>query len=101
MLEHSVEYPTLKLSIEARPAHDVAAPSETNEKVYAALLHVNNHHSEVTQVFYSTDGRWLYCDDDYAAPTFGNDIDISLLEDAVDSLAMLPAAFSLSNSPRH
>lgn len=52
------------------------------EKVQAALRHVREHHSEVTHVFFSEDGRWLYTDDDFNSPIFGPEIDESILEAA-------------------
>lgn len=68
--------------------------------VQQALQHVNKHHPEVTLVFYGTDMRWFYCDEAFEAPDFGDEIDIGLLEDAVDSVEAFPAAFALEVSEK-
>ena len=62
-------------------------------KVQQALRHVKEHHPEVTQVFYGTDGRWQYCGEAFERPKFGDEVDVSILEDAADSVKSLPAAF--------
>ena len=56
-----------------------------NETVQKALRHANQHFPEVTQVFYGADGRWLYCDESFNAPNFGDKVDTWLLEDAADA----------------
>lgn len=66
------------------------------DAVKAALDHVRANYPDVTQVFFDTDGRWLFCGEAFQAPDFDEkDIDIGLLEDAADAVAFLPAAFSL------
>lgn len=72
----------------------VAAPA----KVLAALRHVNGLFPEVTQVFYGTDGRWLFCGESFDAPAFDERVDCSLLEDAADAVEYLPAAFALRDT---
>lgn len=65
-------------------------------KVQEALKHVASVYPWVTQVFYGTDGRWLYCGENFEAPDFDiKDIDIELLEAAAASVDVLPAAFAL------
>ncbi len=64
-------------------------------KVLEALKHVNSLFPEVTQVFYGTDGRWLFCGEAFEAPDFEGKADVSLLEDAAHSVEDLPAAFTL------
>lgn len=67
-------------------------------EVIASLNHVRTFFPEVTQVFYSWDCKWLFMDDDMRAPDFGdNPVDVSLLEDAVDSLSSFPAAFHVDS----
>lgn len=66
-----------------------------SNKVQEALRHVNAHHPEVTQVFYGVDGRWLYCGEAFEAPAFDGRVDVSLLEDAADSVPAFPAAYGL------
>lgn len=52
---------------------------------------------EVDHLYVSLNGRWLFCDDSYESPTFDGEVDISVLEDMVDSLDNanfgFPAAF--------
>ena len=68
------------------------------DKVKKALLHVRQYHPTVVQVFYSINGKWLYCDEDFYAPPFESKyVDTRLLEEAVASLERLPAAFSLKD----
>ena len=75
-------------------------------RVHEALLHVHSIFPSVTHVFYSADGRWLYCDDFFEAPAFAPTrgvgssmpgLALGLLETAADSVKMLPAAFALKN----
>ncbi|SIQ98533.1 hypothetical protein [Aquipseudomonas alcaligenes] len=67
-------------------------------QVVAALNHVRTLFPDVTQVFYGRDGRWQFLDDDLRAPVIGDAlVDVSLLEDAVDSLSSLPAAFHVDS----
>ena len=65
------------------------------EKVQKALRHVNSLYPEVNQVFFGTDQRWLFCGEGFETPKFGKEVDVSLLEEAADSLIELPAAFYL------
>ena len=69
-----------------------------NKAVQEALRHVNAKFPTVTQVFFSNDGRWFYCDSEFKAPVFSNAIDISILEkaaDAADNTKGFPCAFNL------
>jgi hypothetical protein len=50
--------------------------------VAAAFKHVRDKHPEVCQVFFGFDGRWQYMDADFNTPSFGEDIDTGILEDA-------------------
>lgn len=71
----------LKHRIEA-----LEAESKMPDKVREALDHVRLHHSVVTMVLFDVNSRWHYLDEDAEAPAFGSEIDISLLEDAADSV---------------
>ena len=69
-----------------------------NPVVQAALRHVNQIFPMVTQVFFSTDGRWLYCNGEFEAPSFDGKVDVSLLEDAADAAEKVtdfPCGFTL------
>lgn len=72
-----------------------------NSKVQEALRHVNSLFPQVTQVFFSANGMWRYCDDFFEAPSFidaANPVDVGLLEDAVDAAANdaeFPCAYRL------
>lgn len=63
------------------------------DAVKRALRHVRNFHPEVCQVSFDSEGRWLYMDKLSGAPTFGQEINVGILEAAADSLESLPATF--------
>lgn len=72
-------------------------PPAMPDAVKVALDHVRANYPNVTQVFFGTDGRWLFCGDAFNYPDFDvKDIDVGLLESAVDSLDFLPAAFAVA-----
>ncbi len=64
-------------------------------KIKEALLHVQKYYPYVVQVFYGIDQRWLYCGEGFESPIFGDEIDINLLEEAVDEVETFPSAFSI------
>ncbi len=54
-----------------------------NEKIQAALSHIHQLFPDVTQVFFSENGSWLFCDENFVAPDFSKTatpVDIELLE---------------------
>lgn len=58
--------------------------------IIEAFNNVREHHPEVVRVvFFFEDehcgGQWLYESADGSAPTFGPDVDVSLLEAALDA----------------
>jgi len=58
-------------------------PPRLPDSVRKALAHVREFHPEVVQVFFGADGRWLYFGPDIdEVPSFGEEIDIGILEDA-------------------
>jgi hypothetical protein len=66
------------------------------EEIKTALEHVRQFHPEVTHVVFNGYGQWMYCDDNFKAPNFkDSDIDVSLLEEASDSVQFVPSAFWL------
>jgi len=61
--------------------------------VLAALNHVREHFPNVVLVVFNSAGRWQYMDEYYEAPKFEGKINVSILEDAGDSVETLPAVF--------
>lgn len=66
--------------------------------VEAALLHVRQRHPTCIKVLFDASGRWRYMDANNEAFTFGDDMDMDLLEIASDTLDELPVLFEL-NAP--
>ena len=64
-------------------------------QAYAALNHVRTFHPQVTHVFYNSMADWYYCDDNFNGPALDDRVDVGLLEDAADSVAGFPAAFTI------
>ena len=70
------------------------APTE----VELALKYISSlfpDHERITVVFFS-DQRWLYFGDDNEAFTFPLDVDVGILEDAMDAVEALPVAYEYS-----
>lgn len=89
--------------VEQREADTYALMRTAKEKIMTmppevrkALAHVREHFPEVVQVFYGVDHRWLFCDEAFEAPNFGDQLDIGILEDAADAVPTLPAAYAWS-----
>lgn len=72
-----------------------------NKDVQQALRHIHGIFPAVTQVFYGSDGRWMYCDENLEAPDFDEayvQIDFGLLDDAAsaaDNAKGFPCAYRL------
>ena len=66
-------------------------------RVQTALDHVRSVFPEVSMVVFNTDTRWRYMDDNFNAPIFNDEIDVSILEDAVYDLSELPCVFQLDD----
>ena len=65
-----------------------------NEKVDKAFRHVRSFFPEVQYLVVDVSGRWHWFDDEFFAPSFdGIDIDIEILQDAIDSLDGFPNIF--------
>lgn len=64
-------------------------------KILAALNHVKQFYPSVCMVAFDEDTRWQYMDKNFRAPVFGDEISVSILEDAVYDLNELPAVFQL------
>jgi len=61
-----------------------------NEKIIKALKHVQSVYPQVCMVVFSKDSKWQYMDEDFNAPVFDDRIDVGILEEAVDSIEVLP-----------
>lgn len=72
--------------------------NNSQAKVKRALEHVRQFYPQVVMVVYSCDQRWLFMDEDFAAPTFDGRINVSILEEAADSVAA-PAVFDIRCLP--
>ena len=44
-------------------------------------------------VVFNKQGQWQYMDEDFGSFVFGDEIDISILEDASDSVTVLPCIY--------
>ena len=64
-------------------------------QVDKALKHVREYYPDVTTVVFNKYATWQYFTDEFKAPTFGNEIDVRILNEAVDSLDELPAVFQI------
>lgn len=69
-------------------------PTAVTVAVIKAFRNVLEHHPDVTSVRYDDDYRWLFLNSDGTAPEFTN-VDVGLLEDAADSIDMVPVTFTL------
>jgi hypothetical protein len=65
------------------------------EEIKNALKEVRKHHPTVTTVVFNKYGQWNYCDDNFTAPKFSDEIDQSILEDASDSVPVLPCVYCI------
>ena len=72
----------------------------TNE-IRLALETVRKFHPQVTTVVFNQYGQWNYCDDNFDSPTFDDDIDQGILEDASDSVKTLPCVFCIETVETH
>jgi hypothetical protein len=61
--------------------------------VKAAFEEVRKYFPNINVVFYGTDGRWLYCEGTVPVDFGDFPIDISLLEEAADSVKKTPVLF--------
>lgn len=66
------------------------------EKVLKALNHVRQYHPEVDTVLFLKDETWVYMNsEDRHIPSFVDETDASILEEAIDSVEKLPAIYQL------
>lgn len=61
------------------------------KEILKAFAHVKSFHPELNSVFFNREGQWHYMNEEFEGLNFSHDdMDISILEDAVDSLTELP-----------
>jgi len=61
-----------------------------NLSLLKALKHVQSFYPQVTTVIFNKYGQWHYTDDNFSYIIFDDRIDLSLLEQAADSIERLP-----------
>lgn len=62
-----------------------------SSKIEIAFKHIKSIFPTLSLVIFDKEGRWCYMDEDFNAFNFeGKDTDQGILEDAVDSLEVLP-----------
>jgi hypothetical protein len=64
-------------------------------QVLKAINHVKVFYPKICLVVFNTQGLWQYMDENFESSTFGDEVDVSILEEAVDSLDTLPAVFEI------
>jgi len=64
-------------------------------KIKKAIEEVRKHHPTITTVIFNKYGQWNYCDDNFDSPTFNSEIDQAILEDAADSVKVLPCVYCI------
>lgn len=65
-------------------------------EIKRAFQHVQEFHPQVCILIFTTDIRWRYLDIEFNAPVFGEEIDTSILEEAIDTWNVFPAIFEYS-----
>jgi hypothetical protein len=68
-----------------------------NDKIKKAFDEIRKYHPTVTTVVFNKYGQWNYCDDNFNAPVFSDKIDVTILEDASDSVEWLPRVISFDD----
>lgn len=54
------------------------------------MRHIREYHPSVTHCFITIEGIWQFTDDHFNAPEFNHGVNVSMLEDFLDSLSELP-----------
>ena len=55
-----------------------------------AFNHIREKHPTVSIVIFDREGKWLYMDENFESFKFDDSIDVSILEEASDSIPVLP-----------
>lgn len=66
------------------------------EFLLTAMKHVKSIFPSVTMVVFNNQGRWQYMDACFGSPKFDDRIDVSILEEAVDSIYEFPFIYDES-----
>lgn len=67
---------------------------KVTQEIKTAFKYVKQFYPEITIVVFNKEGRWQYMDEDFGSPTFNKDVDVSILEEAIDSyMGTLPFVF--------
>jgi len=59
---------------------------KTTKKLIEAVLHVKDHFPQLAIVIFTLQGKWCYMDEDFNIISFSDQINVSTLEDAMDSV---------------
>jgi len=73
----------------------LSKPTITKE-LQTAINHVKKFHPTVAIVIFDTMGRWQYMDSDFNSFNFNDQIDVTILEQASDSLTNFPFIYQFS-----
>lgn len=65
------------------------------EELKKAFEHIKKSHPSASMVVFDRDGRWQYMDENFNGFVFGDEIDVSILEEASDSIPVLPYVYQL------
>ena len=72
--------------------------AKITKEVKEALDHVRSFYPNVCIVVFNNEGMWQYMEADFTVPSFeGTEIDIRILEAALDSVTELPAVFEIEH----
>lgn len=65
------------------------------KEIKKAFEHIREFHPDVTHVVFDKNGQWMYFAENFRTPTFNHEIDVNILNDACDSVDVLPNVFYL------
>lgn len=65
------------------------------KEVRKAFKHVRDHYPTVSMVVFTRRLKWCYMDEDFKAFDFDDNIDVSILEEAMDSVKYLPYIYEV------
>jgi hypothetical protein len=59
-------------------------------ELQTAIDHVKESHPSLSIVMFDINGRWQYMDEEFNSFKFDDKVDVSILEEAGDSIEVLP-----------